>query len=196
MALTRKYLKELGIETDKIDLIIEAHAEVTDSLKAERDELKAGAENTEKLKAEIERLKQQTATESEWKTKYEAKETELAEYISKQEAKETLEAKKTAYIELLKDAKISDKAHAKALKLADLDSLVIEDGKLKDADKITETIKTEWADFVVNESASGANTPNPVGNSGVKTYTRDDIAKMSAEEINANWDVIKKSLNK
>lgn len=195
MALTRKYLKELGIESDKIDLIIDAHTEVTDALKAERDELKAGAENTDKLKAEIDELKKQTVSDSEWKAKYEAKETEFAKYKGEQEAKATLEAKKTAYIELLKGAKISDKAHNKALKLADLDSLELVEGKFKDADKITESIKTEWADFVVDESKAGANTPNPTGNSGVKTYTREDIAKMTAEEINANWDTIKKSLN-
>lgn len=194
MALTRKYLKELGIESDKIDLIIDAHTEVTDALKTERDELKAGSEDTEKLKAEIVQLKQQTASDSEWKAKYEAKEAELTKYKGEQEALATMEAKKNAYIELLKEAKISDKAHAKALKLVDMDSLELEDGKLKGADKITESIKTEWADFVIDESVSGAKTNNPQGNDGVKAYTREDISKMTAEEINANWDSIKKSL--
>lgn len=194
MALTRKYLKELGIESDKIDLIIDAHTEVTDALKTERDELKANSENAEKLKSEIAELKKQTVSDSEWKSKYETLENDFTKYKGEQEAKATLEAKKSAYLELLKNAKISDKAHAKALKLADLESLEMTDGKFNDADKITESIKSEWADFIIDESKGGAPTPNPVGNDGAKVYTREDIQKMSAEEINANWDNIKKSL--
>lgn len=194
MALTRKYLKELGIESDKIDLIIDAHTEVTDALKEERDKFKDRVEDTKALKDEIAELKKQTVNDSEWKSKYETLENDFSNYKGEQEAKATLEAKKSAYLELLKSAKISDKVHAKALKLADLDSLELADGKLKDADKITESIKAEWADFVIDKSKGGAPTPNPVGNDGCKVYTREDISKMSAEEINANWDNIKKSL--
>ena len=194
MGLTRKYLKELGIETDKIDLIIEAHTEVTDALKTERDELKGNSEDVKALKAKIAELEEQTVSDSEWKTKYEDMETQFNKYKGEQEAKATYEAKKSAYLELLKNAKISDKAHTKALKLAELDNFELVDGKFKDAEKITESIKTEWADFVIDESKGGATTPNPVGNGGAKVYTREDISKMSASEINANWENIKKSL--
>ena len=44
MALTRKFLAALGIEAEKVDEIITAHAETVDALKAERDEYKANAE--------------------------------------------------------------------------------------------------------------------------------------------------------
>ena len=37
MALTRKMLKAMGIEDEKIDQIIEAHTETTDPLTRERD---------------------------------------------------------------------------------------------------------------------------------------------------------------
>ena len=37
MSLTRKMLKAMGIEEEKIDQIIEAHSETVDSLKAVRD---------------------------------------------------------------------------------------------------------------------------------------------------------------
>ena len=43
MALTRKMLKAMGIEDEKIDQIIEAHTETTDALKQQRDEAKAEA---------------------------------------------------------------------------------------------------------------------------------------------------------
>ena len=38
MALTRKFLKSLGLDEDKVDSIIEAHTESTDALKKQRDE--------------------------------------------------------------------------------------------------------------------------------------------------------------
>ena len=44
MAFTRKFLSALGIEADKVDQIIDAHTEVTDALKSERDKYKADAE--------------------------------------------------------------------------------------------------------------------------------------------------------
>ena len=44
MAFTRKMLKALGIEEDKIDQIMDAHVEVVDALKADRDTYKADAE--------------------------------------------------------------------------------------------------------------------------------------------------------
>ena len=44
MALTRKMLKAMGIEDEKIDQIIEAHSETVDALKEQRDQYKADAE--------------------------------------------------------------------------------------------------------------------------------------------------------
>ena len=44
MALSRRFLAALGIESDKVEEIITAHAETVDALKAERDEFKADAE--------------------------------------------------------------------------------------------------------------------------------------------------------
>ena len=44
MALKRNFLSALGIEADKIDEIINAHAETVDALKEERDEYKKKAE--------------------------------------------------------------------------------------------------------------------------------------------------------
>ena len=43
MALTRKMLKAMGIEDEKIDQIIEAHTETVDALKVERDQYKEDA---------------------------------------------------------------------------------------------------------------------------------------------------------
>ena len=43
MSLTRKMLKAMGIEEEKIDQIIEAHSETVDALKKDRDTYKENA---------------------------------------------------------------------------------------------------------------------------------------------------------
>ena len=54
MALTRKMLKAMGIEDEKIEQIIEEHVESIDGLKAERDRYKSGAEEAEGLRKQLE----------------------------------------------------------------------------------------------------------------------------------------------
>ena len=44
MAFTRKFLSAMGIEADKVDEIINAHIEVVDGLKEERDNFKKNAD--------------------------------------------------------------------------------------------------------------------------------------------------------
>ena len=60
MALTRKMLKAMGIEDEKIDQIIEAHAETTEALKAERDAAQQAAKENENAQKELEDLKANT----------------------------------------------------------------------------------------------------------------------------------------
>ena len=57
MSLTRKMLKAMGIEEEKIDQIIEAHSETVDSLKADRDSYKEDAEKLKDVQKELDDLK-------------------------------------------------------------------------------------------------------------------------------------------
>jgi hypothetical protein len=59
-----------------------------------------------------------------------------------------------------------------------LDSGELEkDGKIKDADKQTETVKAEWADFVETTSTQGADNATPPTNNGGTKMTKADIYK-------------------
>lgn len=53
MALTRKLLRSMGIEDEKIDQIIDAHTETVNALKDERDGLKDAADRLKKAEAEL-----------------------------------------------------------------------------------------------------------------------------------------------
>ena len=56
MALTRKFLRALGIEDDKVEEIINAHLETVNPLKDERDNLKEQAEKAAELQKQVEAL--------------------------------------------------------------------------------------------------------------------------------------------
>lgn len=94
---------------------------------------------------------------------------------------------------MLVGAGISEKRIPSILKVTDFGAMEMNEGKFKDQEALLENIKTEWSDFVTTTQITGANTPKPINNPQTK-YTRDDIAKMSADEINKNWDAVKASL--
>lgn len=174
MALTRKMLKVMGIEDEKIDQIIDAHTESTDALKKERDEYKAQADEVDKLKTQLE----EAESNSEMARKYE-KEHEAFEAYKKKVEKEKADGEKDArYRELLKEAGVDEKRIDSVMKVTSLDDVKVKDGKIEDADKITESIKTEWADFLVQQK----NNPAPVANPPAGVNGGTDLDSLSIED--------------
>lgn len=170
MALTRKMLKAMGIEEEKIDQIIEAHAETTDALKAERDGYKADADKLADVQKELDNAKKAAKNDGEetvLKSEYDALKTEYDDYKGQITAEKTRTAKENAFRELLKAAGVSEKRIDSVLKVSDVDGIELDkDGKIKDADERTNNIKTEWADFIETTTTHGAKTANPPANNG------------------------------
>ena len=196
MALTRRSLKAMGIEDDKIDEIIAAHAETVDALKEQRDNYKAQADELAEVQRKLDEANETIKANGSdaWKVKYDAIKEEYENYKSDISAKETTRAKQAAYREVLKAAGVSEKRIDSIIKVSDIDSVELdESGKIKEADKLTESIKNEWADFIVSTNTQGVNTATPPTNSK-KSFSREDIDKMSPDEINKNWETIKNSL--
>lgn len=160
MAFTRKFLAALGIEADKVDEIITAHAEVVDALKADRDKYKADAEKLGDVQKEVDELKSKNGED--WKGKYEQVKKEFDEFKTATENKEVRAKKSDALRALLKEAGISEKRLDSVLKVSDIDGIELdESGKIKDAKDRKESIKTEWADFIQTEQKKGAETNTP-----------------------------------
>ena len=194
MSLTRKMLKAMGIEEEKIDQIIEAHSETVDSLKADRDSYKEDAEKLKDVQKELDDLK--AKGDDGWKEKHDALKAEFDQYKNDVQAKETKAAKEAAYRAILKDANLSEKGIEKAIKYAEWDKIELgEDGKLKGANDHIKAAREEWAEYVTTTTTTGAKTSTPPANNHAKNYTTAEIKSMSAAEINANWDSIKASLN-
>ena len=183
MSLTRRMLKAMGIEEEKIEQIIEAHTETVSALKDERDSYKEDAEKLADVQKELNTAKEKIAKhgdgETVSKTEFDELKKEYEDYKKDITAKETHTAKVNAFRELLKAAGVSDKRFDTVIKVSDIDGLELDkDGKIKDAEKITENIKTEWADFIPTTTVVGANTANPPATTGGSFKTRAEIMKI------------------
>ena len=180
MAFTRKMLKAMGIEDEKIDQIIDAHSETVDALKADRDAYKEDAAKLAAVQKELDELK--AKGDDGYKAKYEAEKAAHDALKADIAAKETKKAKTDAYRELLKGANIDEKRIATILRAEapTIDKIELDaDGKIKNAEQYTESIKSDWADFIVTQSAKGTNTATPPANGGAATTkTKEAILKI------------------
>ena len=174
MSLTRKMLKAMGIEEEKIDQIIEAHSETVDSLKADRDSYKEDAEKLKDVQKELDDLK--AKGDDGWKGKYDNLKGEFDKYKTDVQEKETHNKKVEAYKAILKDANLSEKGIEKAVKYADWDKIEIDtDGKLKGANDHIKAVREEWAEYVTTTTTTGAKTSTPPANNGGSKLTKAEI---------------------
>lgn len=181
MAFTRKFLSAMGIEADKVDEIINAHIEVVDGLKEERDNFKKDADKLADVEKELNKAKEKLAKNGEGETvakeDYDKLKKEYDEYKADITAKNTRTEKENAFRELLKSVGVSEKRFNAIIKVSDIDGLELDkDGKIKDAEKHTENVKSEWADFIETTTTTGAKTATPPANNGKGTgKTKEEI---------------------
>lgn len=181
MALTRKFLKALEIEGDKADQIIEAHTETMDGLKAILEAAQSDAGKVADLQKQLEAAQAdlEAAKKDNYKVKYEAIKEDFETFKAEQAKKDARTAKETAYRALLKEAGVSEKRIEAVLRVSDVDGVELDDkGAIKGADKLSESIKTEWADFIPTTHTEGAQTATPPATTGGGKMTRDEIFKI------------------
>ena len=194
MALTRKFLKALGIEDDKIDEIVAAHGETVTALKAEIDEAKQGAsgldaitKERDRYKADLEALQKTSGDAAKVQAEYDA-------YKAQVEKDKTAAQKGAALDAVLKEAGVERESFRAQLRKGwDMDSVELEDGKVKDKAALISRIKADYPDFIGKASTEGTPPAAPPAGGG-KTYTREQLKGLSAEEINANWGAVQAAL--
>ena len=149
---------------DKAKAILDALHEETDAL---RDEL-----DTEK-NARVAAEKERDAANSGKQTAEKA----LTDYKTQQTAKESRAAKESKFREQLKAAGVLEKYFDRIVRLSgeDIDKMELDSkGNVKNADKLAESLKTDWSDFVAKTTTTGAKVDNPPANTGAK-MTKDQI---------------------
>ena len=175
MSLTRKMLKAMGIEEEKIDQIIEAHTDTVDGLKSDLSKYKTDAEKLPDVQKELDELK--AKGDDGWKEKYDNLKGEFDKYKTDVQEKETHNKKVEAYKAILKDANLSEKGIEKAVKYADWDKIELDaEGKLKGANDHIKAVREEWAEYVTTTTTTGAKTSTPPANNGTGTgKTKEEI---------------------
>lgn len=174
MAFTRKMLKAYGIEDNIIEQIMDAHVEVVEGIKTERDTFKTKADQLDGVQRELDDLKKNGG---DWQKKYEDEHSAFETYKNAQTVKETKAAKEKAYRALLKEAGIADRRIDTILKVTNLEEIELdENGKIKDSDKHTETVKAEYPEFIETTTQRGAHVEKPPAGSGSGgTKTKEEI---------------------
>lgn len=175
MALTRKMLKAMGIEDEKVDQIIEEHTESTNALKQQRDEYKAKAEA--KATASTEPKPKDPEPGDGYKAKYDAEKKAFEDYKANIAAEKAEADKRAKYRELIVKAGVDSKRVDSVLKVSDLSEIKVKDGAIEGADDLVKSIKEDWADFIPTTQKVGANAPNPPKNDG-GAKKLEDITKM------------------
>jgi len=197
MSLTRKMLKAMGIEDEKIDQIIDAHTETVEALKADRDKFKEDADKLPEVQKKLDDAKAAAEKDGKdpFKVKYEAIKEEFANFKKDIEEKETKSRKEAAYKALLKDAGVSEKRIDSILRVTDLEEAKLDaDGKFENASELKKSIKEEWSDFIVTNGKQGADTPNPPPSGSGKAY-KDRAEIMAIKDTAERQKAIAENMN-
>lgn len=176
MALSRALLKGMSLTDEQVQAIIDAHMETVNGLKDEVGKYKEDAEKLPGVQKELDDLKKSGGG---WQKKYTDEHDAFEAYKKDIETKEILNKTKTAYRELLKGQNVNEKHLDAVLKVTDFSNMKLkEDGTLEGADKLTESIKKEWSDFITTEQKKGAGveTPPTGGKEGRKPGRAGEIA--------------------
>lgn len=166
MALTRKLLRSMGIDDDKVDQIIDAHTETVDGLKDERDRLKDERDKLKEETAQVAALKAtireyEEAPADEYKAKYEQEHSDFEAFKAETAEANATREKQGLYRKLLLDAGIDPKRVDSVMRVSDLSGITVDGGAIVDADKVIDSVKGEWADFIQTTGSKAAGVDNP-----------------------------------
>lgn len=203
MALTRKMLKEMGINEDSAEKIILAHSETVDALKQFRkdsERLEAAEEELMRTKHELDNsramLEENGKQAADYRCQLEAIQKEYDDYRSGAESRILTDKKENALKRLLYGCGVFENAIEPIISVTKLDSLELDDsGCIIGSDQLSKELERKWSAFIPSVTTVGAVTASPPANNGEKVYTREDLRKMSLNEINRNYQQIRKSLS-
>lgn len=188
MALTRKFLKALGIEEDKIEEIITAHGETVAALKDEIDKAEQSAKDSATVAQERDKL--QKRVEALEKTSGDAAKVQ-AEYDAYRQQVETDKAnagKKALIKKALEDAHANPAAIDLMLNTVKLDDVELDGEALKDAEAVLKPIREAHAGLFGTVQNQGTPPLNPPAGDG--KMTRESFEKLPLskrmEYINAH----------
>lgn len=183
MSLTRSMLKEMALTDDQVEQIILAHLETVDALKAE---ITAAQEDRALLTEQLAELAAQQQDAASIQAEFDRYKAQMQAQLSAEEIQR-----------ILRDALIKAGANEKAVMLLsreiDPEAAQIDGGKLTNAEELIAPIREKYAAFFATPVSRPVPTIQPPATLH-GSLTRQDVARMTTEEINQNWDAVRSVL--
>ena len=175
MALTRNFLKSMGLTDEQVNAIIENHTDTVEGLKRERDGYKAEAEKVEGLTNQL----MEANEKLEKAGNASAIQQELDDLKASVAAEKTAAATRAHARELLENDVGIKRKSALDLILA-AENLAgyekDENGRIKDPAAFTTAMKTKHSEWIGESTTTG--TPPTTPPSGKNKMTREEIEKI------------------
>ena len=168
MAFSKNLIRSLfpDATNEQIQSIIEAHMESVTALQGERDRYKTEADKVADIQKELNDLKQNSISKEEHQKTLD----EFDAYKNQQIAEKNKTQRTDAFKQMLIDAGVKDKFLEMLIENngKTIDAITFgEDGKVADAEKLTESIKERFSDFIGVVGNQGAPNPTPPGSNGM-----------------------------
>lgn len=173
MALSRKFLKAMGLTDEQVDSVVEAHRETVDGLQKSLTTAEEKAKRLDDVEKELDEIKARNSGAEDFKAKYENEHTAFEKYKSEIAAKETRTAKESAVKAYFEKNNIVGTNQAIALRgiKSELDGIELDEkGNIKDTASLDELIKGDYAGLISTTKTEGAHTSTPPNNTGGNTF--------------------------
>lgn len=183
-SFSREFLKALGLTDDQMSAIVERHTEVTDALKAQRDEAKEALAAAQKEAAKVPEMQKEIDSlkgGEDWKSKYEKEHGDFENFKAEQTKKEEAKKVEAAYRKLLADEQIKADRHDFIVSHTNLSEAKLDkDGNLENAEALKKEINDSvngWGAFkvTVKEKKQTVPTPPKDGSTGTGTSRAREI---------------------
>lgn len=177
MALTRRALKAMGIDEEKIDEIISMHSETVDGLKADVSRYKSDAEKLPSVQKQLDDLK--AAGDGGFEEKYNAEKKAFADYKAEVTAKETKAAKEKAVRAYFETKNITGANLELAMRGCgeEMAALEMENGKIKDTASLDALVDGTYKGLVSTTTTQGSGAATPPATTSAGAKTKADIYK-------------------
>ena len=178
----------MGLTEAQISAIMDEHTAVTDRMKKEIDQYKADADKLPSVQKELDALK----GGEDYKAKYDKEHQDFETYKA-QVARDADAAKvRSEFRKLLTEEKISEKRLDAICKVTDFSAMKLDkDGSLHDADKLRESIKKDWGEFITETRERGVDVETPPG--GKNQMTKAEI--LAIKDTSERQKAIAENLN-
>lgn len=206
MSFTAKQVKAIlsnyGVSLENLDVAAEEicgrHKADLDSIKEERDEYREKMRDFDQMRADLEttrtdlRTAQDALKEAQpYKEKYDKEHADFEAFKTDVSGKEAKAKTDKLFTDWLKAQGYSDAGTAKIVKYGGFTPEFDEKGTLKDADKLTESVKAEWGEYANSPvKTEGVQTAQPPATkaSGMTikeiTQIKDPVERMEAWKAN------------